>query len=180
VRTADQRESPDERAEVEATLRLALKLRPRDALGVSIQGLQEQSALLEDTWERLRGALWRLALVLAATSSIGVGALQYSVASARRHELGVRRALGARQWQLVRLGAASSTAFTTFATASGAAIATLGAYVTCYFLEMPMAGVCSAIAIGFLPALLTGALSGSLTFGHFARQSPAALIGKPQ
>ncbi len=180
IRTADQRYALDERAEVETVLRQALRLRPEDPLKVSLRGLQEQTELLEETWQRLNRALWRLAMVLAATSSIGVGALQYAVASARRHELGVRRALGARRWQLVWLGTASSALFVFSATGVGAALACTGAYVTCTFLEVPLGEVTSALAVGVMPALAAGALLGALTFGHFARQSPANLLGKPQ
>lgn len=180
VRTADQRHAPDERAEVETMLRQALRLRPKDPLRVSLRGLQEQTELLEETWQRLDQALWHLAMVLAATSSIGVGALQYAVASARRHELGVRRALGARRWQLVWLGAASSATFTIAATAVGAALACAGAYVTCQIMEVPLGEVTSALAVGVMPSLTAGAMLGALTFGHFARQSPASLLGKPQ
>ena len=40
-------------------------------------------------------------LLLSVAASVSIGALQYTIAASRRHELGVRRAVGARRLDLV-------------------------------------------------------------------------------
>jgi putative ABC transport system permease protein len=165
------------RTELEGVLRQVERLGPRDSLGLSVQGLEEQVGLVDDVWTLLNASLWRLAMLLAATASVGVGALQFTVASARQHELGVRKAVGARRRQLVWSGVAGSLYFMLVACGTGGVMALIVAWSIALTVGATIEGIVAALVLGIAPVMVFGALAGGLAYAYYARMRPAALLG---
>ena len=166
------------RATLIGVLRQAQRLRPRDSLSLEMRGLAENTELIDTVWRRLKSALWRLALLLALTASIGVGALQYTVAAARRHELGVRRAVGACRRELVVLGVLGSFWFMCFSSSIGAVLAMVVCSALATYFDLHIVGIGAALWLGVGPALLCGAAAGGIAFGYFARMEPSKPLGR--
>ena len=166
------------RATLVGVLRQAGHLRPLDSLTLEIRGFDDHMGLIDKVWKQLDSALWRLALLLALTASVGVGALQYTVAAARRHELGVRRAVGARKYELVWLGVFDSLSFMCVSSSIGAVLAVLTCASVAIYLDAHIVGVGAALLLGVGPVLVCGAAAGGIAFGHFARMQPSELLGR--
>ena len=166
------------RATLIGVLRQAEHLRPRDSLMLEVRGLEEHMGFIDTVWQQLNSALWRIALLLALTASVGVGALQFTVAAARCHEMGVRRAVGARKRELIILGVQGALWFMCFSSSVGVLLAVLACSSVAFHLGVPIVGFGAAVFLGVLPALVCGATAGGLAFAHFARMHPSQLLGR--
>jgi len=167
----------DDRAELVGALRQVARIRPDAQLRLDVMGYAEMRADLDALSRRVRLLLMQLSMILATASSVGIGALQTSHARTRLKEFGVKRALGARRADIVLEGVRSSLQTTGAGVLGGVVLALLIAVVTARAFGSEVAAVLPSVALGGIPSMVGGVLSGALAYWGVAKRSPAELLG---
>ncbi len=179
----DGADGPAVEREVRRVLGERHRVHPSDLSAIGSFDAAEQYRKLKSLFRGIRVFVWFVGTLTLLSGVLGVSNILLIIVKDRTREFGIRKALGATPWSIVRLVVQESMALTTLAGYTGlvAGVATLEGIAR--FLEKlegaplksPEIDLPSAVAAA-LVLIVAGALAGIVPARHAARIAPAEAL----
>jgi putative ABC transport system permease protein len=171
--------------QIEQLLKQHHRIAPEDPVAVRVFDLAEETENLTQTFSAVNSFLWLVGIGTLLAGAMGIGNVMVISVKERTQEIGLRKALGARPWQIVQFILVESLLLTLIAGYLGLVVA-IGilegltwmtrqpGMALPYFAEPQVDLVLAIIALGIL--ILVGLIAGLLPAWRAARVPPVAAL----